>query len=225
VVQFPVVAADFDGTLAQDGRMDHDTQTALLRVRQSGRRVILITGRELENLQQTFSALDLFDVVVAENGAALYHPLTREESFLGTAPPAGFIERLRRDGVNPLSVGRRIVATVRSHEETVCQAIRELRLDLQVIFNREAVMVLPPGVDKGLGLKTVLAEFGVSSVSVLGFGDAENDYAFLALCGFSVAVANAIPSLKERVDLVSAGSYGPGVVEVLEKLVAVGTLP
>jgi len=52
----------------------------------------------------------------------------------------------------------------------------------------------------------------------VGFGDAENDFAFLSLCGFSVAVANAIPSLKERVHLVTSGEDGAGVVEVLQKL-------
>jgi hydroxymethylpyrimidine pyrophosphatase-like HAD family hydrolase len=202
-VRFPVIAVDFDGTLAQDGQVDRATLTALLRVRESGRRVILITGRELEDLQHTFPGLHLFDAVVAENGAVLYCPSTREERFLGTVAPACFVERLQRSGVTPLSVGRRIVATVKPHDRTVRRAIRELQLDLQVIFNREAVMILPAGVDKGAGLNAVLADFGISSGRVLGFGDAENDYVFLRLCGSSVAVANAIPGLKEKVHLVT----------------------
>ena len=224
-MQYPVVATDFDGTLAEDGRVSDETRAAIVRVRKSGRRVILITGRELDNLQEVFPSLDLFDVVVAENGALVYDPVTRAEKFLGPPLSASFIKELQRDGVRPLSVGRRIVATVRPHEKKVCQVIRELHLDLQVIFNREAVMVLFKGIDKGAGLKAVMTEFGVPSNSVLGFGDAENDYAFLGLCGFSVAVANAIPSLKERVDLVTVGSCGAGVVEVLNQLLTLGTLP
>jgi hydroxymethylpyrimidine pyrophosphatase-like HAD family hydrolase len=222
-LRFPVIATDFDGTLAQDGCLDRRTVTALLRVRESGRRVILITGRELENLRQTFPGLDLFDAVVAENGAVLYHPSTREEKVLASVPPTAFVERLRQDGVNPLSVGRCIVATVTPHEGAVRRAIRELQLDLQVIFNREAVMVLPAGVDKGTGLNATMADFGVSSANALGFGDAENDFAFLNLCGLSVAVANAIPSLKAKVHVVSVSGYGAGVTEVVEKLLA-GTL-
>jgi hydroxymethylpyrimidine pyrophosphatase-like HAD family hydrolase len=54
--------------------------------------------------------------------------------------------------------------------------------------------------------------------SAVGIGDAENDYAFLSLCGLSVAVANAIPSLKERVQLVTSSDNGAGVVEVLQEL-------
>jgi hydroxymethylpyrimidine pyrophosphatase-like HAD family hydrolase len=60
-------------------------------------------------------------------------------------------------------------------------------------------------------------------MSAVGIGDAENDYAFLSLCGFSVAVANAIPSLKERVHLVTTANDGVGVVEVLQKLLTAET--
>jgi hydroxymethylpyrimidine pyrophosphatase-like HAD family hydrolase len=81
-------------------------------------------------------------------------------------------------------------------------------------------------VDKSTGFWAALAELRLPSASAVGIGDAENDYAFLSLCGFSVAVANAIPSLKERVHLVTSGEDGAGVVEVLQKLLtAEASLP
>jgi HAD superfamily hydrolase (TIGR01484 family) len=216
--RWQVIAADYDGTLANNGQVARDTLQTLRRVRESGRKIVLITGRELESLQSVFTELDIFDLIVAENGALLYHPSTGEEKLLGTVLPVAFVEMLRQSGANPLSVGRGIVATVRPYEAAVYQAIRELGLDLEVIFNRESVMTLPAGVDKGTGFRAALAELGVASANVVGFGDAENDFAFLSLCGFSVAVANAIPSLKERVHLVTSGEDGAGVVEVLQKL-------
>ena len=216
--RWQAIAADYDGTLAHNGRVAKDTLQTLQRVRESGRKVVLITGRELESLQSVFTEVGIFDLIVAENGALLYHPSTGEEQLLGKILPVAFVERLRQSGANPLSVGRSIVATVRPYEAAVYQAIRELGLDLQVIFNRESVMTLPAGVDKATGFRAALAELGLPSASVVGFGDAENDFAFLSLCGFSVAVANAIPSLKERVDLVTSGEDGTGVVEVLQKL-------
>jgi hydroxymethylpyrimidine pyrophosphatase-like HAD family hydrolase len=217
-MRFRMVATDYDGTLANDGRVSKDTLQALQRVRESGRRLVLITGRELESLQGVFRELHLFDLIVAENGALLYYPSTREEKPLAKSPPAGFVEVLRRSGVSPLSVGRCIVATVKPHDVAVRLAIRELRLDWQIILNRESVMVLPAGVDKGTGFRASLGELGVTDASVVGIGDAENDSAFLTLCGLSVAVANAIPSLKEQVQLVTSGEDGAGVGEVLEKL-------
>ena len=59
----------------------------------------------------------------------------------------------------------------------------------------------------------------LSSQSVVGIGDAENDHEFLGFCGGSVAVANAIPSLKQRAQLVTRGSYGAGVTEVIDRLI------
>jgi HAD superfamily hydrolase (TIGR01484 family) len=217
-LRWRVIATDYDGTLANGGGVTNDTLQMLQRVRDSGRKIVLITGRELESLQSVFAQLDLFDLIVAENGALLYHPSTGEEKLLGKIPPVAFVERLRQSGANPVSVGRGIVATVRPYEAAVYHAIHELGLDLQVIFNRESVMTLPVGVDKSTGFRAALAELGLASASVVGFGDAENDFAFLSLCGFSVAVANAIPSLKERVHLVTSGEDGAGVAEVLQKL-------
>ena len=53
----------------------------------------------------------------------------------------------------------------------------------------------------------------------LGVGDAENDHAFLSLCECSVAVANALPTVKERVDLVTNGDDGRGVIELIDEIV------
>jgi hydroxymethylpyrimidine pyrophosphatase-like HAD family hydrolase len=217
-LRWQAIAADYDGTLANEGRVAKDTLQMLQRVRESGRKIVLITGRELESLQSVFTQLDVFDLIVAENGALLYHPSRGEEKLLGKILPVAFVERLRQSGANPLSVGRGIVATVRPYEAAVYRAIHDLGLDLQVIFNRESVMTLPVGVDKSTGFRAALAELGLASAGVVGFGDAENDFAFLSLCGFSVAVANAIPSLKERVHLVTSGEDGAGVVEVLQNL-------
>jgi HAD superfamily hydrolase (TIGR01484 family) len=217
-MRFRVVAADYDGTLANNGSVSKNTLETLKRVQTSGRKLLLITGRELESLRSVFTELGLFDLIVAENGALLYRPSTEEEEVLGKAPPAAFVEMLRRAGANPLSVGRSIVATVQPYEAAVYLAIRELRLDWQVILNRESVMVLPSGVDKSTGFRAALAELRLPFNSVVGIGDAENDFAFLSLCGFSVAVGNAIPSLKERVQLVTSGEDGAGVVEALQKL-------
>jgi len=217
-MRFQVVAADYDGTLANGGRVRKKTLETLACVRSSGRKLLLVTGRELESLQSVFPELSIFDLIVAENGALLYHPSTGQETLLAKSPPAAFVETLRRFGVKDLSVGRCIVATLRPYEEAVYKAIDELDLNLHVILNRESVMVLPLGVDKSTGFRAAMAELRLPLTSAVGIGDAENDYAFLNLCGLSVAVANAIPSLKERVDVVVSRKNGTGVAEVLQKL-------
>ena len=218
-MRYVALACDYDGTLASDGRVAEPTLEALRRLRASGRKLVLVTGRELEELISVFPDLELFEWVVAENGALLYQPSTRTEKSLGDPPPAEFIRELKTRGV-PISVGRVIVATWEPHETTVLAVIRDLGLERQVIFNKGAVMVLPSGVNKATGLQAALEELGLTPHNVVGIGDAENDHAFLRLCECSVAVANALPLVKQGADMVTIGDHGAGVVELVDALVA-----
>src|SRR5437764_10065063 len=217
-MHYLALACDYDGTLARDGVVSTQTVDALEHVRASGRKLILITGRLLEDLQQVFPRLDLFAYVVAENGALLYNPDDSTEKLLGEAPPRQFLQALQERGVTPLVTGRVIVATLHPYETTVVEVIGKLGLELQVIFNKGAVMILPAGVNKGTGLTIALRELKLSADNVVGVGDAENDHSFLSLCGFSVAVANAITTLKEQADYTTRGDNGEGVIELIEQL-------
>ena len=214
-MRYIALATDYDGTLADDGQVTTSTIAALERFRQSGRKLILVTGRELADLESVFSALWLFDRIVAENGAVLYTPATHEKRVLAEAPAPAFIEELRRRGVDPLSVGDSIVATRCPHETTALDVIRDLGLELHIVFNKGSVMILPATVNKMSGLKVALKSLGISERNTVGVGDAENDHAFLKSCGLSVAVANALPSLKETADLVTRADEGAGVEELI----------
>jgi hydroxymethylpyrimidine pyrophosphatase-like HAD family hydrolase len=217
-MRYFALASDYDGTLAHHGKVDEPTLGALRRFKASGRKFILVTGRELPELLQIFPQADLCDMIVAENGALLYRPSNREERVLAHPPPPSYIEFLRSRGVRPLSVGRVVVATFQPHEKAALEGIHTLGLELQIIFNKGAVMILPTGVNKATGLKTALKDMGLSSHNVIGVGDAENDHAFMELCERSVAVANALPVLKEKADLVTRAPHGGGVTEVIDEI-------
>ncbi|MFL5624293.1 MAG: HAD family hydrolase [Ktedonobacteraceae bacterium] len=219
-MHYLVLACDYDGTLAKDGVVSLQTIDAMERVRASGRKLILVTGRLLEDLQHAFPRLDLFTTVVAENGALLYHPSDTTEQVLGEAPPKQFLQALQERGVPPLSTGRVIVASWHPHETTIIEVIGKLGLERQVIFNKGAVMVLPTGVNKGTGLAAALRELKFSAHNAVGVGDAENDHSFLSLCECSVVVANALPSLKEQADYTTKADHGDGVIELIEQLLA-----
>ncbi len=218
-MRYLALATDYDETLADHGRVRPEALAALERVKASGRRLILVTGRELGNLREVFPGVELFDAIVAENGGVLQLAGTREERALGEPASAALAERLRLRGVDPLYVGRVIVATRDPHQHTVLEEIERLGLGLQVIFNKGAVMVLPSGLNKGTGLAAAAAALGLSLRNVVAIGDAENDHALLAGAECGVAVANALPSLKERADLVTAGRSGDGLIELCEHLV------
>jgi hydroxymethylpyrimidine pyrophosphatase-like HAD family hydrolase/energy-coupling factor transporter ATP-binding protein EcfA2 len=219
-MRYQVIATDYDGTIATDGVVDDDTVAALERLRKSGRQVVLVTGRELEDLLRIVPRAELFDRIVAENGALLYNPSDRRVTLLGEPPPPALIDALRARGVAPLSVGHVILSSWEPHEATVLAEIRTLGLELQVIFNKGAVMVLPPGVNKASGLDAALEQLSLSRHNAIGVGDAENDHAFLKTCECAVAVANALPTVKAHADLVTRGDHGAGVIELIDRVLA-----
>ena len=211
------LACDYDGTIAHHGAVADATVAALERVVAAGRHLLLVTGRELPDLQRSFAHLDLFERVVAENGAVLYWPSTREIKLLTDPASQPLVQALRDRNVAPLSVGHAIVATWEPNEAAVLAAIHELGLELQVIFNKGAVMVLRSGVNKATGLAAALASMKLSAHNTIGVGDAENDHAFLMHCEVAVAVANALPSVKAAADFVTATDHGAGVAELIDE--------
>ncbi len=65
------------------------TRAALEKLRAGGRRVLLVTGRRLDDLQQVCPDLSVFDGIVAENGAVYLR------SAGDAAAPAGAVAAAR----------------------------------------------------------------------------------------------------------------------------------
>ena len=214
------IATDYDGTLGGDEGTEPNTVDALARFKASGRKLILVTGRPLGELRVVFPRLDLFDIVVAENGGLLFFPETQAVRLLAPSPSAEFVRRLHERGVGELAVGETIVATHTGHHDAIRGAIDELGLDVEIILNTDALMVLPRGTHKASGLAAALAELALSAASVAAIGDAENDIVFLKSCGYAVAVANALPQVKAIATLVTKGARGAGVEELVDSILA-----
>ncbi len=217
---YHALAVDYDGTLATDGVVDEHTVEALHRLRESGRRLVLVTGRIIEQLLRIFPQVGLCNLVVADNGAVLYDPETDDVTTLADPPPQEFVEALARRGVPRIEIGDVIVATWEPYETIVLETIRDLGLELQIIFNKGAVMILPTGVNKATGLKAALKKLGLSHHNTAAIGDAENDEAMLKMCDAAAAVDNALETVKRRVDLVMKGARGAGVVELIDLILA-----
>ena len=214
------LACDYDETLASGGQVVLSARDALARLRLGGSKAILVTGRELEDLITVFPDVWLFDMVVAENGAVLYRPDDDHIRALAGPPSPQFLDKLRHRGVQPLATGRAIVATKQRHYAAVYQTIAEMDLPLDIILNRDSLMILPQGIDKSSGLTVALEELQISAQNVVGVGDAENDAPFLMLCGCSVAVANALPTIQQIVDAVTDQPSTAGVMEVIDKILS-----
>lgn len=217
MVNVHVLACDYDGTIADAGRVADTTRAALARVRESGRKLLLVTGRVLPDLRRVCPDLDeMFDAVVAENGAVLYFPARREVRALGAPPEAALVDALRRQDI-PFHLGTSIVASHGVHAEAALAAIRETGVERTLVFNKGDVMLLPGGVTKATGLGAALEAMELSPHNMVGVGDAENDHAFLGICECAVAVADAVAALRERADYVTRAPGSRGVVEFIEE--------
>jgi hydroxymethylpyrimidine pyrophosphatase-like HAD family hydrolase len=218
-MRYRVLATDYDGTLATHGEVEPSTAAALRHLVQSGRKAVLVTGRLLHEIQQICAGIELFDMVIAENGAVLW---SEEYGAKNLAPPVplDLVAALRRRGVTPLNVGSVICSTWSDHEETVRETVKELGLDVQLIPNKGALMILPADTDKGTGLAAGLKLLRERPAAVVAVGDAENDLALFEAAGFSAAVANALPAVKAAANMILSGAHGAGVEELIEAVVS-----
>jgi hydroxymethylpyrimidine pyrophosphatase-like HAD family hydrolase len=211
-----VFACDFDGTAAAHGQLAPEVAAALGRARAHGIVTLLVTGRVLEEVQALCPDMSMFDAVVAENGALIWLCGTGRVIQLGQPPPEQFLGELRARRV-PFHVGAVIVGTWDSHVAEVLESMRRFALDAQLIFNREALMVLPSGVNKATGVRRALDELGRSEKNLVAFGDAENDLALFAIAEIAVAARDSIPAVAERADHRLSIPGGAGVARYINQ--------
>ena len=169
-MHYLALASDYDGTLAHDSHVSEEAHAAIRRLKESGRKLILVTGREMPELISVFPEYKLCDAIVAENGALLVWPNEDKEEVLGEPPPETFLTEIVHRGVKPFSVGKVIFATWRPHETVLLDIIQTLGIEYQIIFNKRAVMVLPSGINKATGLAKALKRMKISQRCRARFG-------------------------------------------------------
>ena len=210
---FRAVACDLDGTLARGDRVPDQVVQALDAAR-GERALVLVTGRIRAELDRVFPGLtEHFDVVVTENGAVLRD--ADGARLLADPVDADVVGAFERRGVG-FRRGEVLLEISRTDGPRTVEILAQLGLDHQVVLNRGAAMVLPAGITKGSGVRRALASLGLSAHNAIAVGDAENDLSLLRAAEVGVAVADAVPSLVERADLVMAHPGPDGVVELLE---------
>ncbi|MBN2004356.1 MAG: HAD hydrolase family protein [Anaerolineae bacterium] len=212
-----VLASDLDGTLAEEGKVSTETWRMLKQGKIAGLALILVTGRTLDSFVAEGPFAELCEAIVAENGAVIYFP--RRETVLlpfGHLDPR-VIHRLEVMNV-PLERGMAIASTVVPYDEAILKALRDIKSSANVEYNRESVMLLPPGATKGTGLNYALRELGYSLHNVVACGDAENDRSLFEAVEMAVAVSNAQPTLKAVADTVLEKPGGEGVQMLVKQL-------
>lgn len=219
-----VIALDYDGTIATEGRLEPEVAAAVAEVRKDGRSVVLVTGRILDDLRCQAGSLRAFDAVVAEEGAVIAFPQSGSSRALGARPPAVLRERLHARGI-PFEAGQCLLECEAVFAPQVLELVRELELPLVIHFNRGRMMILPQAISKATGLREALRSLRLSVHNAIGIGDAENDHELLAACEVGVAVAWGSSALKGAADLVLEGEGPCSVAAYLREIARSAELP
>lgn len=212
------IACDYDRTLTDESLvLSKNAVVSLKNARKNGIKVFLASGRRLPFLVDTNERYDFVDVIIAENGAVIYDPANGTKILLGEG-----LEELRSafadaDYVNVEEV---IAATTIDHLEDVKAIIRRNDLSVDIELNRNDVMIMPKGINKGSGVAKAAEINGIRREHLACIGDAENDLRMFAVAGIRVAVANAVEDIKNEADIICNEPYGDGVKEFVESLVS-----
>lgn len=217
-MRFRLLACDYDRTIATDAQVGEPVRAALRAVRDSGRLLVLVTGRTLEELRDVFTELRLFDRLVVENGAVLLDPHREAGRMLCGARSLELVQGLRLRGVGPLVIGQSMYSTPITNEAAVRALVQDLGIDVELIPNRDSLMILPHGCGKASGIEAAAAELCVPLGEVVAVGDGENDVAMIDIAGVGVAVDHAVPELKEHADIVLRRAGSGGIIDLCRSL-------
>lgn len=222
-MKLSVLALDYDGTIAREGKLDSEVRASIVEARARGIVVVLVTGRILSHLRQVAGGLDIFDAVVAENGAVLAFPGGRTRVF-GRSPPITLLDELCRQKVD-FTIGDCVLEADASAASRILAAVQKLQFPFVLAFNRSRVMLLPQGISKATGLREALTTLRLSLHNCIAIGDAENDYQLLEACEFGVAVAWGSKSLREIADQVLTGNGPAAVADYIRRVIDNPKLP
>jgi hypothetical protein len=216
-----ILASDFDGTLAVEGWVPVETLAAVARFRATGGLLVLVTGRRVPELDSVFPEwAEVVDLLIAENGGVLLNPSSPPGRALAPELPPELPALLLEHGVGPAELGQVLVSTAREDEPAV-RRVAEALADIwpcHVVPNKDRLMLMPAGVDKGTGLVAAVEELGRDLHEVLAIGDGENDISLLRDAGLGVAVGDAVPALIRAADVTTRAVSSAGVVEAIERL-------
>ena len=210
-----IMAFDFDGTLAVNGTVPAEVERALAQCRDSGYVLFLVTGRRYETVPLG-SLGNLFAGIVWENGAVLTHTASGETYLPFGQLDVRLLKAIEEAGI-PFERGLAIAATWTPHDQALWKILRSHGGSTSIEYNRNSVMVLPPGATKGTGLERLLALCGLSPRNLAAFGDAENDLSMLTLAEVSITVADAVPAVIETSDVLATAPGPQGVLEILKQ--------
>ncbi|MDG7035130.1 MAG: HAD family phosphatase [Nitrososphaerota archaeon] len=209
-----VIATDYDRTITDESL---NLCTPLVNMIESLKiehhvKFIVCSGRRMSFLHKTLPGTA--DGIIAENGAIIEY----ENQRVLLNESEGKRIRAVLEGLGlPILFGEVIAYVPNQFEKQTIDAIKDRDLNWSIERNRNSIMVLPRGVNKGQGLKRLLELAELKNAYTIAFGDAENDLSLLNVADMSIAVANADQSLKAIAKVITQKPFCEGVMDFLKE--------
>lgn len=106
-----------------------------------------------------------------------------------------------------------------SEEEKVKKHVRR-NTDFSFALSRKNVLDIGPrDVNKGKGIEMLANELKIPLNQICVFGDYDNDIPMFKKAGLSIAMGNAVDSLKQVADYITDDNNNDGVAKAIEKLI------
>ncbi len=214
-----VLVFDYDGTLTLGPTtgIPQSTQRVLRKVSEMNGIILgIVSGRELTYLRQVNNSVSgIFSFLVAENGAVT--EFGKSDELLVKGREWSQRARLAFSSADfHIRFYEIIGASRRANADKVTQSLNAAKLDAKLAFNRDSMMMLPPNVDKGIGVSEAVSTLGrTKEIRSTCFGDGENDVALFGPADTGVAVSDAVDQLKKVADVIASRPGGLGVEEYL----------
>ncbi len=214
------IACDYDRTLTDESlAISEGAMNALKDASQNGVKVIIVSGRVLRFLKKIYARYNFIDAVVAENGAVIYFPKEERKILLGNNDECEKSKAVFSHCDFPVSIQEVIIATTTDYDTEVKNLIKQNNLSADIEYNKDSLMVMPKGINKGRGILEAIKLLGIAQKKLACIGDGENDVSLLDGAGTKVAVANAVEIVKRKADILTEKPYGEGVKEFVKQLV------
>ena len=222
-MQEKIFAVDIDGTITENGggRITLDALDALRHMIRLGHKVIFVSGRSSVEgyILSVFGGMTR--IAVGENGGAITsgpfdHKLlgNKDECMKAFELLKSKIPQAKEKPVFPRMTE---VVLERTFDLGLAKKIIvESNMPVDLSDSQYAFHINSKGINKARGFSEVLTMLSASPSDVIAIGDSETDVPLFKVSGLSIALGNALESVKSQASMAVSGKAGDGVIEALE---------
>lgn len=175
-----------------------------------------VITKEIDNMIEElldFGRLHCSDVRGIIDGALIYYDVIFKDSII-TKDILSTIERENFHVVKLVAL-----SPDRNKLDKIAERLKQYNTLAVTTSHMSNIEVSHKNVNKGEAVKKIAKLLDISTKEIIGIGDHLNDLPMLEQVGLSIAMGNAIPELKEKVDYVTDTNDKDGVAKAIRKFV------